>query len=91
MGSLPHPNGKTVLVSGINGYIASVIGLDLLQKGYNVRGTARKASSTDPLVHDVYKHYADRFEAVSVPDMAAAGAFDEAVKGIFPPLSPTTR
>lgn len=86
MGSLAPSNDKIVLISGINGYIASIIGLDLLKKGYKVRGTARKAESTHSLVHDVYKEYADRFQAVSVPDMIAPGAFDEVVKGLPPTL-----
>ena len=76
-------NGKTVLVSGINGYIASAIGLDLLKKGYTLRGTSRSAHSADALLKGAYKDYIDRVQMVSVPDMTAPGAFDEAVKGIL--------
>lgn len=75
-------NSKTVLVSGINGYVASVIGLDLLKKGYTLRGTSRSTSSKAALLDGPYKDYADRFDVVAVPDIIIPGAFDEAVKGM---------
>ena len=76
-------NGKTVLISGINGYIASAIGLELLKKGYNLRGTSRSASSAVGLLQCVYKEYMDagRFDMVIIEDMTIPSAFDEAVKG----------
>lgn len=75
-------NGKTVLVSGINGFVGAHVGLQLLQKGYSVRGTARNVSSADALLSTVYKDYADRVQIVSVADFTTPGAFDEAVKGM---------
>lgn len=33
--------GKNVVVTGANGYIASYLVKDLLERGYNVRGTVR--------------------------------------------------
>ena len=74
-------NAKIVVVSGINGYIASTIGLDLLKKGYTLRGTSRSTHSADALLKGAYKDYIDRVQMVSVPDMTVPGAFDEAVKG----------
>lgn len=79
--SLPPSNGKTVLISGINGYIASTMGKCLLEKGYHVRGTTRAQHSADALVNGAYKDFNDRVEILAVPDMIAPGAFDEAVKG----------
>lgn len=79
--SLPKSNGQTLLITGINGYIASVLGHLLLTKGYNVRGTARKAESTKPLLDGAYAAFKERVEIVEVPDMTIPGAFDEAVKG----------
>jgi len=79
---LSPSNGKTALITGINGYIASVIGHELLQKGYNLRGTSRSAKSSDPLFNGAYQEYASRVEIVEVPDMTVTGAFDEAVKGV---------
>ncbi len=81
---IPASNGKTVLISGINGYIASVLGLHLLSKGYSVRGTARKTATTDALVKGPYAPYGDRVQIYEVADMKVSGAFDEAVKGTFP-------
>ena len=76
-------NGKTVLISGINGYIASAIGLELLKKGYNIRGTSRSVLSASRLLEGAYNEYTDagRIEVVMIGDMTAPGAFDEAVKG----------
>lgn len=81
--SIPKCNGKTVLITGINGYIASRIGHDLLKKGYKIRGTSRSKPSTEALLNGTYKEFAGRVEMVSVPDMTIPGAFDEAVKGAY--------
>lgn len=74
-------NGKTVLITGINGYIASVLGLALLEKGYTLRGTSRRIASSEPLLKGPYAPYADRVKIYEVPDMTIDGAFDEASKG----------
>lgn len=81
--AFPPSNGKTVLITGINGYIASVLGLHLLLKGYSIRGTSRRASSTDALLKGPYAPYSERVKIYSVPDMTIDGAFDEAAKGIL--------
>ena len=79
--SVPPSNGKIVLVSGINGYIASAIGLELLKKGYTVRGSSRSSHGTNALLNGAYQLYKDRVQFVIVSDMTVPGAFDEAVKG----------
>ncbi|QSZ33618.1 hypothetical protein DSL72_005186 [Monilinia vaccinii-corymbosi] len=84
-------NNQTVLITGINGYIASVLGLHLLKAGYSLRGTARRISSTDLLLKGPYAPYIDRVKIYEVPDITIPGAFDEAVKdvdGIFHTASP---
>lgn len=78
---IPQSNGKTVMVTGINGYIASTIGFYLLSNGYNLRGTSRSSKSAAPLLDGAYKDYASRIQIFEVPDMTIPGAFDEAVKG----------
>ncbi|TVY75622.1 putative NADPH-dependent methylglyoxal reductase GRP2, partial [Lachnellula suecica] len=80
--ALPASNGKTVLITGIGGYIAGVLGHLLLTKGYNLRGTTRRAASLEPLLKGAYAPYADRIQIYEVPDMAVDGAFDEAAKGV---------
>lgn len=72
-----------VLISGVNGYIASVTAKAFLDAGFRVRGTSRSIRSSEPLLHGGLKSYADegRFEVVVVGDITLEGAFDEAVKG----------
>ena len=79
--SSSQSNGKTVLVTGINGYIASVLGLEILSKGYNLRGTTTSKYRAAALLDHAYKDYASRVEIFEVQDMREPGAFDEAVRG----------
>ena len=79
--AIPPSNGKTVLVTGINGYIASVLGQFLLSKGYSIRGTTRRSVTSEPLLNGPYAEYRDRVQIFEVADMTVSGAFDEAAKG----------
>ncbi|EXJ80214.1 hypothetical protein A1O1_08356 [Capronia coronata CBS 617.96] len=74
---------KIVLVTGINGYIASHIGLQLLQKGYTVRGTSRSASAKEHLLAGVFQGFESQYQHYEVKDITAPSAFDEAVKGVY--------
>ncbi|KAJ9612459.1 hypothetical protein H2200_004056 [Cladophialophora chaetospira] len=74
---------KIVLVTGINGYIATHIGLQLLQKGYKVRGTSRSVAAKDHLLAGAFKGYDAQYEHFEVKDIVAPGAFDDAVKGVY--------
>jgi hypothetical protein len=78
------PKGSWVLVTGANGFVASHVVREFLQRGYKVRGTVRDLEKSSWLIQDVFKSYADNgdFELVFVPDLAARDAFDDAVKGI---------
>ena len=80
--SLPPSNGKTVLITGINGYIASVLGLHFLSRGYHLRGTTRSKVRAAALLSNAYAAYSSRVELIEIPDMTVQGAFDEAVKGM---------
>lgn len=76
------PKDSWVLVTGVNGYVASHTADQLLQQGYRVRGTVRDPSKSRWIEHLFHEKYgADRFELVRVDDMTAPGAFDQAVKG----------
>ncbi|RCI17269.1 hypothetical protein L249_3151, partial [Ophiocordyceps polyrhachis-furcata BCC 54312] len=73
------PTGSLILVTGVNGYIASHVAEQLLEHGFRVRGTVRdvgKANYMHALFDQKYG-----FETLVVEDMAMRGAFDEAVKG----------
>lgn len=65
--------------------IASRIGLDLLKKGYTLRGTLRNYNYADALVNGAYHSWRDRVQLVIVSNIIADGAFDDAVKGSSSP------
>ncbi|KAG8939389.1 methylglyoxal reductase (NADPH-dependent) gre2 [Tulasnella sp. 419] len=68
-----------VLVTGANGFIGSQIVKVLLDRGFSVRGTVRDESKGEGLL----KFFNNvKLEYVVIPDVAAPGAFDNAVKGV---------
>ncbi|KXJ88192.1 hypothetical protein Micbo1qcDRAFT_138545 [Microdochium bolleyi] len=71
----------TVLVTGASGFVAAHVVDKFLQKGYHVRGTVR-SERTAETVRATYPEHAEQLSFAIVPDMAAPGAFDEAVKGV---------
>ncbi|PVI03967.1 putative aldehyde reductase 2 [Periconia macrospinosa] len=78
------PAGTWVLVTGANGFLASHIIIQFLERGFRVRGTVRNVEQSQWLLQGRFKTYADShfLELVSVPDMGVEGAYDEAVKGV---------
>ena len=79
----PLPKGSLVLVSGVNGYIASHVVDQLLQAGFNVRGTVREQAKGEWLKEYVEGKYGpDRLSFATVPEVGVDGAFDDAIKGI---------
>ena len=71
-----------VLVSGVNGYVGAWVAQAFLSEGYSVRGTVRSIERSGQHLYKTFAKYGDKFELVEVKDIAAPGAFDEAVKGI---------
>ena len=61
------PQGK-ILVTGCNGYVAVWVVKQLLEGGYAVRGTVRRASAIVYL-QKLFESYGPRFEVVIVPDI----------------------
>lgn len=82
------PKDSCVLVTGVNGYVASHTADQLLRHGYKVRGTVRNPAKSQ-WIQDLFerKYGAGRFELVQVEDMAAPAAFDQAMKGEFHTMS----
>lgn len=78
------PTGSWILVTGASGFLASHICLQFLQRGYNVRGAVRNPTQSAWLLEGRFKAYADNgaIELVSVPDLGADAAYDEAAKGV---------
>lgn len=81
--ALPKSKNELVVISGVNGYIASQTAKSFLDAGYSVRGTARSLASASNLIRALQLYVdAGRFEVVEVKDIVVPGAFDEAVKGM---------
>lgn len=72
----------TVFVSGVDGYIAQHILIDLLNKGYKVIGSVRSSSKGDDLIQKLQdvKLPFENFKYVVVPEIGTPGAFDNALK-----------
>jgi nucleoside-diphosphate-sugar epimerase len=76
------PLESLILITGVNGLIASHVADQCLSAGYCVRGTTRDAKKNG-WISSVFssKYGADKFELFEVKDMTKDGAFDAAVKG----------
>lgn len=77
----PIKMSPTILVTGASGFIAAHVVNELLKRGYNVRGTVRSenAAATSLKIHETYRA---QLSFTIVPDIAAPGAFNEAVQGV---------
>lgn len=76
------PPNSLILVTGVNGLIASHIADQLLTAGYRVRGTVRdlaKSSWITPLLEA--RHGTGRFELIKVPNLTEPGIWPPAVAG----------
>jgi nucleoside-diphosphate-sugar epimerase len=72
-----------VLVTGANGFIGARTVEAFLNAGFSVRGAVRSSSSGDGLLAALPEAAAQGLlEIAEVPDITAAGAFDEAIKGV---------
>ncbi|THU97690.1 NAD(P)-binding protein [Dendrothele bispora CBS 962.96] len=83
---------RTVLVTGISGFIASHVVLELLKKGYSVRGTVR-ASRMESIRATVCKKYPN-LEVIPIEDVTKDD-LSNALKGVdavihVPPMMPPT-
>ncbi|KAI1505640.1 hypothetical protein F5X99DRAFT_367284 [Biscogniauxia marginata] len=74
---------ETILITGLNGYVAARTAEAVLKEGYRVRGTVR-----NPAVGEKVKEALlglgfeqDDVEVIYVPDVSMPGAFDKAVAG----------
>ena len=76
------PQESLVLVTGVNGYIASHVVDQLLERGYRVRGTVRNAAKASWL-QELYarRHGSGKFELASIPDYTKPEAFADVLKG----------
>lgn len=83
MSSTTIATSERVLVTGINGFIASHVADQILSAGFNVRGTVRTLEKGENVRKVLEERYGSgRIEIVAVENMAIAGAFDDATKGL---------
>lgn len=76
--------GGLILVTGVNGYIASHIADQLLSLGYRVRGTARDSKKIESMAETFrQRHPVGSFEGVVVDDFLHKEAVEKAVEGKF--------
>ncbi|KAL2628833.1 hypothetical protein R1flu_013519 [Riccia fluitans] len=83
--------GKTIVVTGANGFIASWIVKFLLERGYTVSGTVRNPDDTAKVGHLLELPGAKQHLTLHKADLLADGAFDQIVQGadsIFHTASP---
>ena len=78
--------GELVLLTGGTGFLGAAILVDLLKSGYRVRVAARSQSKVEkvrvaPSILALGTT-STQLEFVIVPDMTAAGAYDDAVRGV---------
>lgn len=81
-GGFGIPEGSTVLVTGVNGFIGSHVCIQLLQLGFDVRGTVRDVTK-HAWIPDLMERETTNgcFTLVSLPDLEEEGAFDSLVDG----------
>ncbi|EXM14662.1 hypothetical protein RAB80_017328 [Fusarium oxysporum f. sp. vasinfectum] len=80
---LAIPKGSTVLVTGVNGFMASHVADQFVQHGYKVRGTVRNPEKSAWLNDYFDTTYGKgHLELYTVTDMTIENAYDEAVKGV---------
>ncbi|KAI0166737.1 NAD(P)-binding protein [Hypoxylon sp. FL1284] len=72
----------TMLITGLNGYLAGRLAEAALKAGFDVRGTVRNVDAGNEVKKALQDlGYAKGVEVVHVPDMTEPGAFDKAVVG----------
>lgn len=74
--------GKTILVTGISGFIAKHCALELLRHGYEVRGTVRSPSKVAEVRATLAKHADVANLAFAQADLLSDAGWDDAMQGI---------
>jgi NADPH-dependent methylglyoxal reductase len=72
---------STLLITGASGFLGGHLVKAALEKGYNVRATARSDSSAKK-VADQFPQYAAQLSYAIVPDMTKAKSYEDALQGV---------
>ncbi|KAJ5167653.1 aldehyde reductase II [Penicillium canariense] len=82
MGSIIPPGGL-VLITGVNGFLASHLVLELVERGYAVRGTVRSPESASWITEVVKKRYpTGKINVLVVPSLSAPGIMDDLIQDV---------
>ena len=78
--------GDLVLITGATGFLGYLTVVDLLKHGYRIRAAVRSMAKAEGIVSaPTLKSLSptpEQLSFVSVPDMSAPGAFDDAIEGV---------
>jgi dihydroflavonol-4-reductase len=74
-------NDKTVLITGVSGFIAKHCAVELLNAGYRVRGTVRSAGRTAEVKETLAKHADISRLEFAETDLESDAGWDEALRG----------
>ncbi len=72
---------KTVLVTGISGFIAKHVALEFLKTGYKVGGTVRSKAKGKKVAETLKKHFDKAEVEIFEADLSSDAGWKEAVKG----------
>ncbi|KAJ4485402.1 D-lactaldehyde dehydrogenase [Lentinula aciculospora] len=81
MPALDTTKNTTVLVTGANGFVATWVIDNLLQRGYSIRAAVRTEAKGQYLLEQ-FNSYGAKIELAVVGDIAKETAFDDAVKNV---------
>ncbi|KAK0762811.1 hypothetical protein N5P37_005629 [Trichoderma harzianum] len=78
--------GDLVLMTGATGFLGYLTIIDLLKHGYRIRAAVRSMTKAEGLLSaptlESLSPTSEQLSFVSVPDMSAPGAFDDAIQGV---------
>ncbi|TCD70290.1 methylglyoxal reductase (NADPH-dependent) gre2 [Steccherinum ochraceum] len=74
-------SNATILVTGSNGFLGTWVVDTLLKRGFTVRAAVRSEARGQHLLK-TFQSYGDKLQLFPIGDIAADGAFDEAVKAV---------
>jgi nucleoside-diphosphate-sugar epimerase len=81
--SLLPSNGEIILITGLNGYIATHLALHFLSRGHTIHGTVRNPTELSSILNSpTFQPFTPRIRTFIIPDLTLPGAFSSAVIGV---------
>jgi dihydroflavonol-4-reductase len=76
-------NGKTILLTGISGFVAKHCAVELLRHGYAVRGTVRSLARADKVRTTLSAHCDVSALSFCAADLSSGAGWDDAAGGVY--------